>query len=43
MRRAGPDDRLRRVLWVASLITALVAISWVLIRRGVEWGVGGAP
>jgi hypothetical protein len=36
-------DRLRRVLWVASLILALAAGTWFLISGGAEWGPGAAP
>ncbi len=36
-------ERLRRVLWVASLLAALAASTAVLVRLGVEWGLGAAP
>jgi hypothetical protein len=33
----------RRLLWVASLLVALVGSTILLIRKGVEWGAGAAP
>jgi hypothetical protein len=33
----------RRILWVASLVLALAVVTALLIRYGVEWGIGGAP
>jgi hypothetical protein len=32
-----------RVVWVASLVLALVASHILLIKYGVEWGAGAAP
>jgi hypothetical protein len=36
-------DRLRRVLWVVSLLLTLASILIVLVRYGAEWGIGAAP
>jgi hypothetical protein len=33
----------RRILWVATLVLALVTITLLLVRHGVQWGLGGAP
>lgn len=34
---------LRRVVWVATLVLALIASTLWLYRAGVEWGIGAAP
>jgi hypothetical protein len=36
-------DGLRRLLWVVSLLVALAASHWLLLRYGAEWGMGAAP
>lgn len=33
----------RRVVWVVSLVLALIVITAFFIRYGVEWGIGAAP
>jgi hypothetical protein len=33
----------RRLLWVVSLLVALVASTMLLISKGIEWGAGAAP
>ena len=33
----------RRAVWVGSLLVALGAITWLFLRYGAEWGIGGAP
>jgi hypothetical protein len=33
----------RRLFWVLSLIVALVWITILMVRMGVEWGAGAAP
>ena len=33
----------QRALWLGSLLLVLAAITWLFLRYGVEWGIGGAP
>jgi hypothetical protein len=33
----------RRILWVASLVLVLGAITALFLRYGVDWGIGSAP
>jgi hypothetical protein len=33
----------RRLVWVASLLLALIGSTVLLIRMGAEWGIGAAP
>jgi hypothetical protein len=36
-------ERLRRVLWVVSLLLTLAGLVFFLVRHGAEWGIGAAP
>jgi hypothetical protein len=36
-------ESVRRLLWVVSLVAAVAASTWILIRHGAEWGLGAAP
>jgi hypothetical protein len=36
-------ERLRRIVWVVSLVLALAGSVLVLARYGAEWGIGAAP